>query len=253
MSAEDEGGGGVPEWVVTFGDMMSLLLTFFIMLVSMSELKEEERYQAMVDSIRERFGYEASTLSMTPGHLRPRNAPLEHLATLGRARRADTMRGGDKVRAPVGDNPRVHSIRPGQQPMIGGVLYFDEGSQELAGEGLQTVQVIAQILGGKSQKVEIRGHTSRRPPDGDGQQLDKWNLAYQRCRVVMNHLAELGIEPRRFRMAVAADNEPVHLGTDPIEQKKNSRVEVVMLDERVEDLEGTPEQRDAIYVDDPKP
>ncbi|MGI9443328.1 MAG: flagellar motor protein MotB [Rubripirellula sp.] len=27
---------GIPEWVVTFGDMMSLLLTFFIMLVSLS-------------------------------------------------------------------------------------------------------------------------------------------------------------------------------------------------------------------------
>ena len=37
---EDQ-GGGIPEWVVTFGDMMSLLLTFFIMLVSLSEIKEE--------------------------------------------------------------------------------------------------------------------------------------------------------------------------------------------------------------------
>ena len=57
---EDNGddGGGVPEWVVTFGDMMSLLLTFFIMLVSMSEVKEQERYQAMVDSIRQRFGHD---------------------------------------------------------------------------------------------------------------------------------------------------------------------------------------------------
>jgi chemotaxis protein MotB len=31
----------IPEWVVTFGDMMSLLLTFFILLVSISEIKEE--------------------------------------------------------------------------------------------------------------------------------------------------------------------------------------------------------------------
>jgi len=48
---------GIPEWVVTFGDMMSLLLTFFIMLVSLSEIKEEEQYQAMTDSIQESFGY----------------------------------------------------------------------------------------------------------------------------------------------------------------------------------------------------
>ena len=45
MDQEDDGGGGIPEWVVTFGDMMSLLLTFFIMLVSLSEIKEEQKYQ----------------------------------------------------------------------------------------------------------------------------------------------------------------------------------------------------------------
>ena len=42
---EEEEEVGIPEWVVTFGDMMSLLLTFFIMLVSLSEIKEEEKYQ----------------------------------------------------------------------------------------------------------------------------------------------------------------------------------------------------------------
>ena len=42
---QEDDGGGIPEWVVTFGDMMSLLLTFFIMLVSLSEIKEEETYQ----------------------------------------------------------------------------------------------------------------------------------------------------------------------------------------------------------------
>ena len=36
---ENDSSPGVPEWVVTYGDMMSLLLTFFIMLVSLSELK----------------------------------------------------------------------------------------------------------------------------------------------------------------------------------------------------------------------
>ncbi|MBL4886213.1 MAG: flagellar motor protein MotB, partial [Planctomycetaceae bacterium] len=35
---DDDEPPGVPEWVVTYGDMMSLLLTFFIMLVSLSEV-----------------------------------------------------------------------------------------------------------------------------------------------------------------------------------------------------------------------
>ena len=53
---EDDGPPGVPEWVVTYGDMMSLLLTFFIMLVSMSELKGDGSIRAMLDAIKESFG-----------------------------------------------------------------------------------------------------------------------------------------------------------------------------------------------------
>ena len=38
MAFQEDPPAGVPEWLVTFGDMMSLLLTFFIMLVSLSEV-----------------------------------------------------------------------------------------------------------------------------------------------------------------------------------------------------------------------
>jgi chemotaxis protein MotB len=58
MAADDvEEVAGVPEWVVTYGDMMSLLLTFFIMLVSMSEVRSDDgKVRAMMDAFHERFG-----------------------------------------------------------------------------------------------------------------------------------------------------------------------------------------------------
>ena len=51
---------GVPEWVVTFGDMMSLLLCFFILLQMFSELKKDREYQRVVTAIKEAFGYSGS-------------------------------------------------------------------------------------------------------------------------------------------------------------------------------------------------
>ena len=50
-------GPGVPEWVVTFGDLMSLLLTFFILLQMFSEMKREHEYQRVITAIKEAFGY----------------------------------------------------------------------------------------------------------------------------------------------------------------------------------------------------
>ena len=46
---------GAPTWVVTFGDLMSLLLTFFILLFSMSEI-EVEKFRMAVNSLHEGFG-----------------------------------------------------------------------------------------------------------------------------------------------------------------------------------------------------
>ena len=234
---------GVPEWIVTYGDMMSLVLTFFIMLVSMGEIKEETKYQAMVESLRERFGYDASIMSLMPGPAKPGNSAFSKLATMGRARRADTLNGGDKVKAPVGENPRVQSLRKGENPTIGGVLYFDDGSSELTAEQKRILQSVAQEVGGKPQKIEIRGHTSSRPLPKGCVYKTHWELAFARSSHAMDFLVKLGINPKRMRIAVAADNEPKHLGKDPLLQKENDRVEVYMIDELVDELQGTAEEQ----------
>ncbi len=248
-NAEEEQSAGIPEWVVTFGDMMSLLLTFFIMLFSMSEIKEDQLYQAVADALHKRFGYDTSMASMIPGKIRSRNSVMTKLASLGRARRANTLNGGDKVRAPVGEHPRVRAIRNAEHATTGGVVYFKAGTWKLIGENKHTLKAIAREIGGKPQKIEIRGHTSTRPLPLDSPYKTHWDLAYARCESVMDFLVKQGINPKRIRIAVAADNEPVHIGSDPLLQKENSRVEIFMLNEWVNDLEGTKEEKQTRYSD----
>ena len=48
---------GVPGWMVTFGDMMALLLCFFILLQMFSELKQDREYQRVITAIKEAFGF----------------------------------------------------------------------------------------------------------------------------------------------------------------------------------------------------
>lgn len=247
---EEEGGGDIPEWVVTFGDMMSLLLTFFIMLVSLSEIKEEEKYQALVESVKKQFGHDTTRLSVVPGKIRPRNSALKNLATMGRAQRKDIMKGGDKVEAPVGDHPRVIVVRPGKKTAIGTVIYFEEDVWQLNDEQKRVLNQQANVIQGKPQKIELRGHTSRKPVADAAELRDNWDLAYERCRQTYAYLTEqLNIDGRRIRISVAAANEPVHIGTDVDELRKNPRVELFLLDEVVADLTGTPEQLQQRYIE----
>jgi chemotaxis protein MotB len=153
----------------------------------------------------------------------------------------------------VGDYARVQTIRQGEQATRGGVVYFPEGSAELTEEHQPILRATAEVIGGKPQKVEIRGHTSTRPLPPDSSYRDHWDLAYARCRKVMQLLIKLGIDSKRMRIAVAADNEPVYGGTDPQRRLENSRVEVFMLNELAREPEGTGEERQQGFSDEGAP
>ncbi|MDA7951167.1 MAG: OmpA family protein [Pirellulaceae bacterium] len=250
MAEEEDDAGGIPEWVVTFGDMMSLLLTFFIMLVSLSEIKEEEKFQAIVESMRRQFGHVESMSSVVPGESKPRNSRLAKIATQGRARRKDTMRGGNKVPAPVGENRQVRIIRPGNQTAVGSVIFFQDDQVELSDANKEALRNLVKEIGGKPQKIEVRGHTSRKPVEDDSAYEDNWGLAFTRSRNVMHFitegLEERNINPKRVRMSVAGPNEPIYLGADLEKMKQNSRVEVFILEELYDDLIGTEDQQKAL-------
>ncbi len=229
MAIEEEPAPGIPEWVVTFGDMMSLLLTFFIMLVSMSEIKEEKKFQAMLESMRRQFGQEATVSNVLPGDHSPRNSMMTSLAAMGRAKRLDIMRGGNPVKAVSGESPTVQTIRPGRSSTMGGVIFFDEFSTQLSESNKQRLKQIAEQVLGKPQRIEVRGHASLKPPP-DG---DKWGLAYERAKVVMEYLVVQGIDSKRVRVSTAAATEPLDNGLDEESRKRNARVEILMWDEPV--------------------
>lgn len=238
MAIEEDPPAGIPEWVVTFGDMMSLLLTFFIMLVSLSEIKQNERFQALIESLRQQFGHDTSLQSAAPGKYRPRNAELAKLASMGRAMRLDVLRGGDRVRAPTGDEPAIQQRRPGLRTSVGGWVTFDTGTAVLTDEARSQLLRLVPDLRGTPQKIEIRGHTELQPHPIDTAFADNWELAYARSRAVLAFLVEQGIDPRRIRLAQAAQYEPWTLSLDPQAQRHNPRVEVYMLDETVREWVG---------------
>ncbi len=125
-------------------------------------------------------------------------------------------------------------MRPGEQSATGGVVYFAEDSSELTKPQEQQLQTVAEEMTGKPQKIEIRGHTSRRPLAGSAPFRDHWDLAYDRCRHTMEYLESLGIDPRNGSASASRpNNEPAPGGVDAMNRGLNSRVEVFLLNEVV--------------------
>ncbi|MEN6493510.1 MAG: flagellar motor protein MotB [Thermoguttaceae bacterium] len=234
MSLIDDDDASPPaDWIVTYGDMMSLLLTFFILLVSMGEI-QKRKYEALVESIRRSFGSSAGAASGGPGSPMLKGMGASNRQTPGQPKSDGGVKKGTDADGPRGPHHRTVIIRPGRNPTLGGVIYFDETSSELSPQNREVLQRTANLFRGKLQKVEIRGHTSTYPLPPDSPYANHWDLAYARCMHSMEYLSQLGVDPKRIRIAVAASNEPLHTSPDPLLRKENSRVEIFMLDEFVE-------------------
>jgi chemotaxis protein MotB len=55
MAKRRQAGGGAPEWLVTFADLMSLLVCFFVLIISFS-IQDKQKLQVVAGSMREAFG-----------------------------------------------------------------------------------------------------------------------------------------------------------------------------------------------------
>lgn len=250
MAIEEPTPAGTPEWVVSFGDMMSLLLTFFIMLVSFSEPKKDEKFNALVEQLQKQFGKDLSKVDLSTGGVMARQSAVARGTGQGRQKRKEAMQGGDKDPAVGGANPRVRLIRAGDKTAVGTVVFFEEGSDQLNTAAREEIRVQAKLFAGKPQRIEVRGHTSLRAVERGSEYADNWELAYRRSRNVMHYLVdELGIDAQRIRLSVAGPNEPVHLGVDAAKMRENPRVELYLLEEVISDLSGTPEERRQRYTD----
>lgn len=234
---EDDGPPGVPEWVVTYGDMMSLLLTFFIMLVSLSEIVNDEKYRAILESIQSYTGYRTGPVS-PPGKYFPMNSLVEQMSILGAYTDSpDRGRGGIKTRALEGKDVRVYRAREGVPIQVGKSLLYNQTQIELSKEHKAELDEVIPELAGKPNKIELRSHTSSNPLPADSVIKDKLVLTYDRGRQAMLYLIQKGIASKRIRITAASDYEPpIKTGDEKSEQE--DRLDVLLIDAFVDDYVG---------------
>jgi chemotaxis protein MotB len=226
---------GLPEWIMSYADMITILMAFFVVMYSMAGApKDKTKEEAVMRSLRERFGPNWPGLAaLGPDPYGLQDATLRKIAG-GGSKTNSRKTGGADTKGPPGEHSRVYTLHAGQQSAVGGVLYFPEASSDLTKDHLQQLRDAYEEISGKPQKIEIRGHTSRRPLPKGSPYRDNWDLAYARCRHTMEQLIALGVNPKRLRLSVAADNEPVAARADPLARSENSRVEMYMLNEVVD-------------------
>ena len=114
---------------MSYADMITILMAFFVVMYSMAGTPDEAKEAAVFRSLREQFGPMLrgwQAMGHGPTSARP-NGPMED-----GWQPPKHSKGGAENRGPSGEYPRVHSLSPGEQEAIGGMVYFTEGSSTLS-------------------------------------------------------------------------------------------------------------------------
>lgn len=230
---------GAPDWVVTYGDMMTLLLCFFVILVSLSELKKEDQYRAVVEAVQKAFGMKGGGGDM-PTQDNPAMSSISRLDEVQLQRKKEREHSNADDPGIDGREREVTKVREGQKFAVGGRITFEPGDAELTPFSKRGLVKIAGQIRGNNNKIEITGHAASREISVNSQYKDLWMLSYARAKAVMVFLTgeEIGIRSERIRLVANADFEPVKkkvFGWAQLEP--NRRVEIYVIEALVSDFD----------------
>lgn len=247
---QPEAPKGAPEWMVTYGDAMTLLLCFFVIIVSMSEIKQDQKFQKVMESLRITFGGYDGAMESVPTNMQASNTLIKMLIEL--VPKVHTEKTGDTDEEGIeGRKFRVTNVRDGIEIVIGGMITFERFSSTLMPEARALVSKTAQRMRNYNTKILVRGHATREPLPEDSIYPDKRALSYARAVSVAEELERNGVRFERIVVEALADTEPlVNQAYREERRALNRRVEILVTEDLVADYAGSTQAEDLEEVSD---
>ncbi len=219
----------IPSWLTTFGDLMALLLTFFVLLLSMSTTKKED-FQNAMGSIQGALGLlEGEPILTSPVKMHVPNIKgdeIEDRPSLSEALKAimeDVDAEGQPEKVEVIQGTKGLTIR------IPDNALFASGKADLKPEMLSKLGLIGGALATLKNEITIEGHTDNRPINNEEFKNNHWLSNARALEVLDLFINEVGIDPGRLSAVGHGEFKPVDPNADndlPENRAKNRRVEI---------------------------
>lgn len=242
----EEGHEGAPEWLISFADMVMLMMGFFVILFALNN-KPSGRSpggQGQEDKVGNQVKVTDEMLDFAIGVREAFNNPVSINSTDPRdaalVRRIRQKAGKSETMAPgiKGNDSDVQSIRPSEYYALSGSIPFAEHSAELLTTSQPTITEIAGKVRGVRLIVEVKGHVSS-VEAAKGPEV-AMKLSTDRAMAVARALAKEGVAWWQVRLVGSADHDrrEAHPSNRTADMT-NSRVEVILTDQVVPDAVPT--------------
>lgn len=252
--------------MATFADLSTLLMTFFVLLLSMANM-DIQSFKEMLGSIREAFGvrldiqgqYEPTIpeqveIKLDPGEGEWQDKSADLLAgdtesemdkefdeatdlekaeeELKKKEKEELDQAVDDIKAAIeqtqmGDNVEVMAGPNGIRIRVKGALMFGPGSADLKPEARPFLDNLTLVLQKFPYNLLVEGHTDS-SPISTARFPSNWELSGDRASAVLRYLITWGVDPLRMTSIGLADNYPLAPNDSPENMAKNRRVEFVL-------------------------
>jgi chemotaxis protein MotB len=236
-------------WLITYADMITLLMAFFLMMYAMS-IVNKGKFTALALSVRTGFGGTVS--GGLPAFSELQESPLSKPETLqtsdfrlltlvAQIIKQDIMKGSrpeglspearDAQEAVAKLMSQIDLVARGEDLIVrvaAGPLTFPRGSAELTPAAKRILKAVAALLVLVPRNVRIEGHTCNLPIN-TALYPSNWELSAQRAMNVLVYLIKTGIPPAQLSAVGYADTVPLVPNVDEAHRSRNRRVDIVLI------------------------
>ncbi len=237
---KSEGAGGM-RWLLTYADMITLLMVFFIIIVSISTVSPT-KFQAMEEAFSSVFtggnftifdtrqaGGAGVLQGLTPGQKVTANRGGRQAGTGGasllRSQAISSLQNlvkAGKVKVIPTENGFAISLVTD--------LFFDSASAALKPDAMPALQEVSDFVGQIPNSIVIEGHTDNIPPDPVHWPGGNWQLAAERSVAVVQTLEDYGVISERLSATSYGQTRPVQSNDTPEGRSYNRRVDIVIVE-----------------------
>ncbi len=251
----------LPGWLAAFGDLMSLLLCFFVLLLSMSTMdakKLEEAIGSLAGALSVLEGGERSELeerriesgtgggaaATTPTEIETSQQSQSQMAEQINKmwmQMVSLKNEMNEIMMSQGATPvALEESEKGFLLRLPAELLFKPGEAKIDNtDALLFLKRIAMIIHRlpNTLQVSVRGHTDNQSPGPGSPFRDNWELSAARAVSVVKELIKDGVNPKRLQACGNAQYKPIATNATPEGRAKNRRVELYFFSNEPE-LEG---------------
>ena len=221
-------------WLLTFSDMITLLLVFFVLLFNPAVESQEE----ILTAISTYFSSLDWGYSLSPGRLAQSGNMVADEPSMTRGRVL-----GDAFRRAISlFNPQIRSNQVKVTQDERGIvisfasdMFFQPASATINIEAARTIMLnLATLLASEEvdgRKFRIEGHTDATPVDPAGPWVSNWQLSTERALSVLYYLSDLGVSEDRMQVAGFGSTTPISTNETREGRAYNRRVDVIILDD----------------------